>query len=62
LADFVALYRGRTVAEAELIAVSAEPRLVRRFFSALLGDLEAKEETENLKHTSPTREVLHGDN
>ena len=62
MADFVALYRGRTVAEAELIAVSAEPRLVRRFFSALLGDLEAKEETENPEHTSPTREVLHGDN
>jgi len=62
LADFVALYRGRTVAEAELIAVSAEPRLVRRFFSGLLGDLEAKEETENPEHTSPTREVLHGDN
>ena len=61
MADFVALYRGRTVAEAELIAVSAEPRLVRRFFSALLGDLEAKEETEKPKHTSPTREVLHGD-
>ena len=61
MADFVALYRGRTVAEAELIAVSAELRLVCRFFSALLGDLEAKEETENPKHTSPTREVLHGD-
>ena len=61
MADFVALYRGRTVAEAELNAVSAEPRLVRRFFSALLGDLGAKEETENAKHTSSVREVLHGD-
>ena len=61
MADFVALYRGRTVAEAELIAVSAEPRLVRRFFSALLGDLEAQEPIENPKHTSPVREVLHGD-
>jgi len=61
LADFVTLYRSRTVAEAELIAVSAEPRLVRRFFLALLGDLEAKETTENPKHTSPILEVLHGD-
>ena len=61
MADFVALYRGRTVAEAELIAVSAEPDLVRRFFSALLGDLEAKEETEHPEHTSPPCEVLHGD-
>jgi len=61
LADFVALYRGRTVAEAELIAVSAEPHLVRRFFSALRGELEAEETTEEPEHTSPGREVLHGD-
>jgi len=61
LADFVALYCGRTVAEAELIAVSAEPRLVRRFFSALLGGLEAEETTDTPKRTSPVREVLHGD-
>jgi hypothetical protein len=40
LADFVALYRGRTVAEAELIAVSAERSLVRRFFAELLGESE----------------------
>jgi hypothetical protein len=38
LVDFVALYRGRTVAEAELVAVSAEQHLVRRFFTELLGD------------------------
>lgn len=41
MADFVALYRGRTVSEAELIAVSAEPHMVRRFFSELQGDPEA---------------------
>jgi hypothetical protein len=40
LADFVALYRGRTVAEAELIAVSAESSLVRKFFAELLGESE----------------------
>ena len=61
MADFVALYRGRTVSEAELIVVSAEPRLVRRFFSALLGDLEAQEPIEHPEYTSPTCEVLHGD-
>jgi hypothetical protein len=37
LADFVALYRGRTVAEAELVAVTAESSLVQRFFAELLG-------------------------
>ena len=40
LADFVALYRGRTVAEAELVAVSAENSLVRKFFAELLGESE----------------------
>jgi hypothetical protein len=38
LADFVALYRGRTVAEAELVAVSAESSLVRKFIAELLGE------------------------
>ena len=61
MANFVALYRGRTVAEAELIAVSAEPHLVRRFFSALRGELEAEETTDNPEHTLPISEVLHGD-
>jgi len=52
LADFVALYRGRTVAEAELVAVSAERELVRRFFEELLGG--QKQETKDQKRTSPT--------
>jgi hypothetical protein len=38
--DFVALYRGRTVADAELVAVSAESSLVRKLFAELLGDSE----------------------
>ena len=40
LADFVALYRGRTVADAELVAVSAERAIVRKFFAELLGESE----------------------
>jgi hypothetical protein len=44
LADFIALYRGRTVAEAELVAVTAESSLVRRFFAELLGDFELQAE------------------
>jgi hypothetical protein len=46
LTDFVALYRGRTVAEAELIAVSAEERLVRRLFVELLGGSDENLESE----------------
>jgi hypothetical protein len=44
LADFVALYHGRTVAEAELVAVSAEGSLVRKFFAELLGESEHRPE------------------
>jgi len=40
LADFVALYRGKTVSDAELVAVSAESSLVRKFFTELLGESE----------------------
>jgi hypothetical protein len=40
LADFVAIYRGRTVADAELVAVSAENSIVRTFFAELLGESE----------------------
>jgi hypothetical protein len=58
LTDFVALYRGRTVSEAELVAVSAEPRLVRRFFSELLGEPEAKQETEDSEHPARVLEVV----
>ena len=37
MSEFVALYRGRTVSEAEQVAVCAEPQLVRRFVQELLG-------------------------
>jgi hypothetical protein len=47
LADFVALYRGRTVAEAELVAVSAEEQMVRRFFAELLNDPAYQRERTN---------------
>jgi hypothetical protein len=40
LTDFIALYRGKTVAEAKLVAVTAESSLVRKFFSELLGESE----------------------
>lgn len=58
MSDFIALYRGRTVAEAELVAVTAEPRLVRRFFSELLGASEEEQATEKPKHEPPIFEVV----
>jgi hypothetical protein len=61
LTDFVALYRGRTVSEAELVAVSAEPHLVRRFFLELLGKPEAEQETEASDRPTRVLEVVRDD-
>lgn len=45
MTTFLALYRGATVSEAKMVAVTAEPRLVRDFAGCLLnsepGDREA---------------------
>ena len=50
--DFVGLYRGRTISEAELVAVTAERRLVRCLFAKLLGEEpEAPDEPEDRKAT-----------
>jgi hypothetical protein len=59
LSDFVALYRGRTVSDAELIAVSAEPRLVRRFFAELLDENEESQASEEPR--TATLEVVPGE-
>ena len=47
MTDFIALYRGQTVSDAELIAVSAEPHLVRHLFAELLGEHLKEEEKDN---------------
>jgi len=61
LADFVALYRGRTVSEAELVAISAKPQLVEQFFTELLAGSQVKVEAKDDKHRAPVVEVLHGE-
>jgi hypothetical protein len=61
LTDFIALYRGRTVSEAELIAVSAEPSLVHRFFTALVGKQETEQDPEIAEHAAPVLEVVGED-
>jgi hypothetical protein len=35
LAEFIALYRGRTVSDAELVAICADERIVRKFYEEL---------------------------
>lgn len=61
LTDFVALYRGRTVAEAELVAVSAEVRLVKRFFAELLGESEHRPEDTVSEKPVRVLEAIHDD-
>jgi hypothetical protein len=60
LSDFVALYRGRTVSDAELVAVSAEPRLVSRFFAELLGENQ-KSEVSREEARRATLELVRGE-
>jgi hypothetical protein len=45
----VALYRGCTVSEAELVAVCAQPRLVRRFVEDLLGKPQSEQLAERTR-------------
>lgn len=58
MAGFVALYRGRTVSEAELVAISAKPQLVERFFVELLGGSQPKVEVKDDEHRAVVLEVL----
>jgi len=42
--NFVALYRGETVADARLIAVSSDSEIVGHFIRELAGEKNAREE------------------
>ena len=57
--NFIALYRGPTVSEARLIAVSSEPRVVGRFVHELTGE-DAEDQGERAER--PPLYVVHGDN
>jgi hypothetical protein len=54
---FIALYRGRTVAESHLVAVTAEPELVARFVRELTGDAENLKERDGLVEHGPWQVV-----
>lgn len=59
LTDFVALYRGRTVMDADLVAVTAEPKIVRKFFAEMLGESTGATEPETGE--TPPLAVVRGD-
>jgi hypothetical protein len=55
---FIALYQGRTVADATLVALSAEPEMVRRFFEELAGE-DAEGRDDRTVSSGSEREPLH---
>ena len=56
MVSFLALYRGSSVASAELVAVSTDPDLVGRYANDLLHNPDLEERT-----TDPAlREILEG--
>jgi hypothetical protein len=55
--DFIALYRGQTVAEARLVAVTAEPDIVSRFVRELAGEVTEPNREEEPTASRPLRLV-----
>ena len=37
MAEFIAIYKGRTISDAELVAICADERIVSKFFDELAG-------------------------
>ncbi len=49
MAAFIGLYRGRTISDAELVALSADPQIVQKFLAELLGEEQKHEDTRRLE-------------
>lgn len=63
MTNFIALYRGPSVSEARLIAVSSEPEIVRRFIRELATETNeaSPEERCGTLEREPTLSVVRGD-
>jgi hypothetical protein len=59
--NFIALYRGPTVSEARLVAVSSEPGVMGRFIRELAGEADSTEDQAGSAEYPPLQ-VVHGDN
>jgi hypothetical protein len=51
--EILALYRGHTVGEARLVAVTVDPEIVGRFVDELVGDAGSSET--NIAHAEPEK-------
>jgi len=59
--NFIALYRGPTVSEARLVAVSSEPEVVGRFVRELTGEADDAENRGERSERQPPH-IEHGGN
>jgi len=57
MTNILALYRGRMVTEAQLVAVTVEPAIVDRFISELAGEGTKHEEQDGQVEREPLRVV-----
>jgi hypothetical protein len=57
MTNILALYRGRTVAEAQLVAVTVEPSIVDRFMRELAGEDTEPEKQDGSVKREPLRVV-----
>lgn len=55
--SFIALYRGQTVAEARLVAVTAEPDIVKRFVRELADEPQGTDK----ENTREALRLVRGD-
>ena len=55
--DFIAIYRGQTISEARIIAITAEPQIVSRFLRELTGGAENLKERDGLVEHGPWQVV-----
>jgi hypothetical protein len=60
MASILALYRGQTVAEAKLVAVTAEPDIISRFARELIGEAAELEQDAEFSDGGPLR-LVRGD-
>ena len=57
MSEFIALYRGRTVGDAEIVALTAQPEIVRLFFDALVSSNLSDDPNEHEVAGHPARPV-----
>ena len=58
MTSFVALYRGRTISEAKMISVSAEPALVNSVATQMLAGMAAVEDLNDQQADDPVIDAI----